>query len=95
MVEMQDFIVLTLAQVRELLADVDAKVEEAFQHGIAVGRGDAAEGAYNAGFNDGEAQGFEQGFNDGVADGYDEGYEDGYAEGYGDGFDQKQPRVFG
>lgn len=65
MVEMQDFIVLTLAQVRELLSDVEVKVDE----------------AYNEGFDHGLAHGEEAGFSEGVADGYDEGYEDGFADG--------------
>jgi flagellar biosynthesis/type III secretory pathway protein FliH len=63
MVEMQDFIVLTLAQVRELLADVEAKADE----------------AYDAGFEHGHRQGYDEGFNDGVADGYDDGFDDGAA----------------
>lgn len=65
MVEMQGYIILTVEQVREMLAEVD-KVE--------------AE-AYNEGFEDGRAQGYDEGFSEGVADGYDEGYGDGHFDG--------------
>jgi flagellar assembly protein FliH len=75
MVEMQDFIVLTLAQVRELLADVDAKVEDARREGYDEGN----EAGYEVGFEHGSAQGYDDGFANGVADGYDDGFEDGGA----------------
>jgi flagellar assembly protein FliH len=75
MVEMQDFIVLTLAQVRELLADVDAKVEAARREGYDEGN----EAGYEVGFEHGSAQGYDDGFANGVADGYDDGFEDGEA----------------
>jgi hypothetical protein len=79
MVEMQDFIILTREQIRELMAEVDEVMTE----------------AYNEGFEHGRAQGADEGFSEGVADGYDEGYEDGrsdsnsdsYNEGYHDGYD--------
>jgi flagellar biosynthesis/type III secretory pathway protein FliH len=65
MFEREGFVILTLAQIRELLAEVD-QVEE---------------GAYDAGYEDGHAQGYDAGYNEGAADSYDDGYTDGFEDG--------------
>lgn len=96
MVEIQDYIVLTAAQVRELMAEIETQMQwvadEAFAKGCKVGFADAKDGeAMNA--NDAFDAGYDQGYDDGHHDGYGEGveqfgddYDEGYAEGYEDGF---------
>lgn len=81
MFEREEFVILTKAQVRELLAEVEQVASEAFIEGTKVGRADAEEGAAQEAFD----AGYEQGYNDGHADAADEygdDYDDGYAEGY-------------
>jgi flagellar biosynthesis/type III secretory pathway protein FliH len=102
------YLILSKEQAKELVAEVEALVEEAFQSGVAVGRGDVAQlsdeqeaDAYDTGYDDGKAIGYDEGYNDGAADSYDDGYEDGRAEAevraaeaaaYGDAFDEP-PRI--
>jgi hypothetical protein len=102
------YLILSKEQAKELLADIAAEVEEAFQAGVKVGRGDVAQlsdeqeaDAYDTGYDDGKAIGYDEGYNDGSADSYDDGYEDGKAEGelraaeaaaYSDAFDEP-PRI--
>jgi flagellar biosynthesis/type III secretory pathway protein FliH len=82
------YLIMTLEQLEAWVADIDAEVEEAFQAGVKVGRGDVAQlsdeqeaDAYDAGYDDGKDTGYDQGYNDGAADSYDDGYEDGYEDG--------------
>jgi flagellar biosynthesis/type III secretory pathway protein FliH len=102
------YLILSKEQAKELLAEVEAMVQEAFQAGCKVGYGDKAEAndiaeadAYDQGYDDGKASGYDEGYNDGAADSYDDGYEDGRAEAelraaedaaYRDAFEE-QPRI--
>jgi flagellar biosynthesis/type III secretory pathway protein FliH len=99
MVEMQDFVILTRAQVNELMREVKETADEAFLRGCMVGYGDKLEGieearregydagneaGYEVGYEHGYAQGEDDGFVDGVGDGYDDGFDDGYTEALAD-----------
>ena len=102
------YLILSKEQAKELLAEINELVEEAFQQGVAVGRDDVAEDmdrkeadAYDAGHDDGRALGYDEGYNHGSADSYDDGYEDGRAEAeiraaeeaaYGAAFEE-EPRI--
>lgn len=83
------YMILTLDQFDALIAATEKKLEEAFQRGIAVGRGDVGEemdrkeqDAYDDGYGDGNDKGYDEGYRDGCGDSYDEGYSDGYENGY-------------
>lgn len=102
MFEREGFIILTAAQIRELLAEVDAAASDAFIEGTKVGFADAKDGeamnaddAYDQGYTDGHSQGYDEGYTDGAGGAYDDGYTDGYTDGYqdgADGADNAQPR---
>lgn len=83
------YLILSKDQAKQLMAEVNTLVEEAFQNGVQVGRGDVGEqmdakeqDAYDDGYGDGHSKGYDEGYNDGAGDSYDDGYSDGYQTGF-------------
>jgi flagellar biosynthesis/type III secretory pathway protein FliH len=75
----EGFVILTLAQIRELLADVDQVALGAFEDGCRKAQEDT-DAAYDQGYEHGHAQGYDEGYHEGAGDAYDDGYEDGKSE---------------
>lgn len=95
MIEREGFVVMTLAQARELLSEVEQVANEAFQAGTKAGYEDGKECAAQEAFD----AGYEQGYSDGHADGYMEGTDEfghdwaaGYAEGHEAGYIEAELR---
>lgn len=87
----EGFVVLTKAQVRELLAEVEAAHRAAFEEGYLAAE-EEYEHAFDAGYNEGYADATDE-YGDDYDDGYAEGHEAGYLSAAEDAAFSETPKI--